>query len=252
VPPPARPFPVVVSRCAEKLLAAFLFEQAYPVIVPTTLSACRSLICQRNSQGVIDVSPDERYGGAYAGESPCRATHRPPPVMCSIELDRSVAGMERGDTLSDEVAGVAETVETIMTPFGQASRCTGVSKTTGRRCGKAARQGEKTCAIHGTAGSGYWSRDGYPEDPRLFASAGGAYRADASEVVVRFLLAQERALRIRRQAAEVDAISTELVRGLVEGMLDVLARYVPREREVEALDALYAWQASLLPGMVRL
>jgi hypothetical protein len=93
--------------------------------------------------------------------------------MYSTELDRSVAGMERGDTLSDELAGAAETVETITTPFGQAPRCTGVSKTTGKRCGKAARQGERTCAIHGPAGSGYWSRDGNPEDPRLFASAGG-------------------------------------------------------------------------------
>jgi hypothetical protein len=80
----------------------------------------------------------------------------------------------------------------------------------------------------------------------------GAYRADASEVVVSFLSAQERALRIRRQTAEVDAISIDLVRGLVEGMLSVLARYVPLERELEALDALYAWQASLLPGIVRL
>jgi hypothetical protein len=52
--------------------------------------------------------------------------------------------------------------------------------------------------------------------------------------------------------AEVDAISIDLVRGLVEGMLSVLARYIPLEREVEALDALYAWQASLLPGIVRL
>jgi hypothetical protein len=154
--------------------------------------------------------------------------------------------------LSDEVAGVAETVETITTPFGQAPRCAAVSKTTGNRCWKAARQGGKTCATHGAAGSGYWSRDGYPEDPRLFATAGGAYRADASEVVVSFISAQERALRIRRQAAEVDAISIDLVRGLVEGMLSVLARYIPLERELEALDALYAWQASLLPGIVRL
>jgi hypothetical protein len=160
--------------------------------------------------------------------------------------------MERGDTLSDEAAGVAETVETITTPFGQAPRCTGVSKTTGKRCGKAARQGERTCAIHGPAGSGYWSRDGYPGDPRLFATAGGAYRADPSEVVVSFLAAQERASRIRRQAADVDAISIALVRGLVEGMLSVLARYIPLERELEALDALYACQASLLPGIVRL
>ena len=100
--------------------------------------------------------------------------HRPPPVMCSTELDRSVAGMERGDTLSDRVASTTETVET--RPFGQAPRCTGVSKTTGKRCGKAARQGERTCAIHGPAGSGYWSRDGNPEDPRLFATAGGVPR----------------------------------------------------------------------------
>jgi hypothetical protein len=160
--------------------------------------------------------------------------------------------MERGDTLSDKVAGVAETVETITTPFGQAPRCTGVSKTTGKRCGKAARQGERTCAIHGPAGSGYWSRDGNPEDPRLFATAGGAYRADASEVIVSFLAAQERALRIRRQTAEVDTISIDLVRGIVEGMLSVLARYIPLERELEALAELYAWQASLVPGLVRL
>jgi len=70
-----------------------------------------------------------------------------------------------------------ETVETITTPFGVAPRCTGVSKTTGKRCGKAARQDAKTCAIHGPAGSGYWSRDGCREDPRLFATAGGAYRS---------------------------------------------------------------------------
>jgi hypothetical protein len=160
--------------------------------------------------------------------------------------------MQQRDTLSDGGADATETVETITTPMGQALRCAGVSKTTGKRCGKAARQGGKTCAIHGTAGSGYWSRDGYPEDPRPFATAGGAYRADASEVVVSFLSAQERALRIRRQAAEVDAVSIDLVRGLVEGMLGVLARFVPRERELAALDALYAWQASLLPGIVRL
>jgi hypothetical protein len=160
--------------------------------------------------------------------------------------------MEPGDTLSDEVAGANETVETITTPFGQAPRCAGVSKTTGKRCAKAARQGGKTCAIHGPAASGYWSRDGYPEDPRLFATAGGAYRADPSEVVVSFLSAQERALRIRRQAAEVDAISIELVRGLVEGMVSVIGRYVPRDRELAALGSLYAWQASLVPGLVRL
>jgi hypothetical protein len=154
--------------------------------------------------------------------------------------------------MADGPVDATETVETITTPLGQAPRCAGVSKTTGKRCGKAARQGGKTCAVHGPAGSGYWSRDGYPEDPRLFATAGGAYRASPSEVVVSFLAAQERALRIRRQAADVDAISIDLVRGLVEGMLDVLARYVPRERELAALDELYGWQASLLPGIVRL
>jgi hypothetical protein len=35
-------------------------------------------------------------------------------------------------------------------------------------------------------------------------------------------------------------------------MLDVLARYVPRERELEALGELYSWQATLVPGLVRL
>jgi hypothetical protein len=154
--------------------------------------------------------------------------------------------------MSDGAADATETVETITTPMGQAPRCTGVSKTTGKRCGKAARQGGKTCAIHGPAGSGYWSRDGHPEDPRLSATAGGAYRADPSEVVVSFLVAQERALRIRRQAAEVDAISIDLVGGLVAGMLSVLATYVPRERELDALAELYAWQASLVPGLGRL
>jgi hypothetical protein len=154
--------------------------------------------------------------------------------------------------MADEPMPAPETIETITTPFGVAPRCTGVSKTTGKRCGKAARLGERTCAIHGPAGSGYWSRDGYPEDPRLFATAGGAYRASPSEVIVSFVSAQERALRIRRQAPEVDAISIDLVRGLVEGMMSVLARYVPRERELAALDSLYAWQASLVQGLVRL
>jgi hypothetical protein len=91
-----------------------------------------------------------------------------------------------------------------------------------------------------------------PQDPRLSATAAGAYRADPSEVVVSFLVAQERALRIRRQAAEVDAISIDLVRGLDEGMLSVLARYIPLDRELEALDALFAWQARLVSGIVRL
>jgi hypothetical protein len=153
--------------------------------------------------------------------------------------------------MSDDAVAAVETVETITTPFGQAARCAGVSKTTGQRCRKAARQGGRTCAVHGPGGSGYWSRDGYPEDPRLWATAGGAYQAAPSEVVISFLAAQERAVRIRRQAAEVDAISIDLVRGLVEGMLSVISRYVPRDRELAALDSLFAWQASLLPGLVR-
>jgi hypothetical protein len=160
--------------------------------------------------------------------------------------------MERGDTLSDEVAGVAETVETITTPFGVAPRCTAISRTTGTRCRKAARQGSATCVNHGPGSAGCWSRDGEREDPRLFASVGGAYCAPPDEVMMAFLAAQERALRISRQADVVDAVSIELVRGLLEGMLRVIAAFVPREREVEALDALYAWQASLLSGVVRL
>ena len=67
-----------------------------------------------------------------------------------------------------------------------------------------------------------------------------------------FLAAQERSLRISRTAAVIDAVSLELVHGLVDGMLRVLGAFVPREREVEALNALYDWQASLLPGVVRL
>jgi hypothetical protein len=59
-------------------------------------------------------------------------------------------------------------------------------------------------------------------------------------------------MRVNRQVAEVDSVSLELVRGLVEGMMQVVATFVPREREVETIDALYAWQASLLPGVVRL
>src|SRR4029450_5082959 len=178
--------------------------------------------------------------------------HRPPPVMCSIELDRSVAGMERGDTLSDEVAGVAETVETITTPFGVAPRCTAISRTTGTRCRKAARQGSATCVNHGPGSSGCWSRDGEREDPRLFANAGGAYCAPPAEVMMAFLAAQERTVRISRQAAVVDSISIELVHGILEGVVQLIATFVPREREVEALNALYDWQASLLPGVVRL
>jgi hypothetical protein len=88
-------------------------------------------------------------------------------------------------------------------------------------------------------------------DPRLFAKE-GAYHAPPEEIMMAFLAAQERTVRISRQADVVDAVSIELVRGLVEGMLQVVAQFVPREREVEALDALYAWQASLLSGVVRL
>jgi hypothetical protein len=35
-------------------------------------------------------------------------------------------------------------------------------------------------------------------------------------------------------------------------MLQVVAQFVPREREVEAIDALYAWQSRLVSGVVRL
>jgi hypothetical protein len=63
---------------------------------------------------------------------------------------------------------------------------------------------------------------------------------------------QERTVRISRQAAVVDSISIELVRGILEGVVQLIATFVPREREVEALNALYDWQASLLPGVVRL
>ena len=38
----------------------------------------------------------------------------------------------------------------------------------------------------------------------------------------------------------------------MDGMVEVIATFMPREREVAAIDALYAWQASLLPGIVRL
>jgi hypothetical protein len=154
--------------------------------------------------------------------------------------------------MEDEAALTTETIDTVRTPYGEARRCTGVSKTTGKRCGKAARHGGRTCGLHGPAGSGCWSRAGCREDPRLFAAAGGAYQASPSEVVLDFLVAQERALRVRRQAGEVDAISIDLVRRLVEGILDVLATYVPREDELAALDSLYALQASLVPGIVRL
>jgi hypothetical protein len=35
-------------------------------------------------------------------------------------------------------------------------------------------------------------------------------------------------------------------------VVQLIATFVPREREVEALNALYDWQASLLLGVVRL
>ena len=177
-----------------------------------------------------------------------RGTPRGRVWTCSMSLDRA-ARVSLTPCMADEAALKPETVTT---PYGEALRCTGISKTTGKQCAKAARHGAKTCAIHGPAGSGCWSRTGYPEDPRLWAEAGGASRASPSEVIIAFLAAQERTLRIRRQAAEVDSISLDLARALVEGMVSVLARYVPPERELAALDSLYAWQASLVPGIVRL
>jgi hypothetical protein len=109
-----------------------------------------------------------------------------------------------------------------------------------------------TCAVHGPAGSGCWSRNRSPQDPRLWAQAGGAYRASPSEVMVAFIVAQERTVRVRRQAAAVDAISLDLVARLLDGVVRVLAQYVPAERHLAALDALYEAQAALLPGVVRL
>jgi hypothetical protein len=172
-------------------------------------------------------------------------------MLCSLALDGTGPASET-PPMKDEAPCATETVESIATPFGVAARCAGVSKTTGKRCGKAARQGGKTCAIHGPGSSGCWSRDGEREDPRLFANAGGAYRAPPAEVMMAFLAAQERTVRISRQAAVVDSISIELVHGILEGVVQLIATFVPREREVEALNALYDWQASLLPGVVRL
>jgi hypothetical protein len=105
---------------------------------------------------------------------------------------------------------------------------------------------------HGPGSVGCWSRDGLREDPRLFASGEGAYCAPPEEVMMTFLAAQERTVRISRQAAVVDSISIELVHGILEGVVQLIATFVPREREVEALNAFYDWQASLLPGVVRL
>lgn len=154
--------------------------------------------------------------------------------------------------MAKEAAITPKSIEIIRTPFGEALRCAGVSKTTGKRCGKAALRGAKTCAIHGPTGSGYWSRDGVREDPRLFPNAAGGYHAPPTEVVMSFLAAQERSLRISKQAGVIDAVSLELVHGLVEGMVQVIATFVPPARELEALNALYDWQASLLTEVVRL
>ena len=171
-------------------------------------------------------------------------------MLCSLALDRA-GRASLTPCMADEAALTTEAVQTVQTPYGQALRCNGVSKT-GKRCGKAALRGAKTCGIHGPTGAGYWSRDGVREDPRLFPNAAGGYYAPPTEVVMSFLTAQERSLRISRQAAAIDAVSLELVHGLVEGMVQVIATFVPPAREVEALGALYDWQASLLPGVVRL
>jgi hypothetical protein len=171
--------------------------------------------------------------------------------MCSLPLDGAGQASETLP-MADEALIVGETVETITTPFGAAPRCTAISRTTGARCRKAARQGSTTCVNHGPGSAGCWSRDCVREDPRLFADAGGAYRAPPTEVLMAFVAAQERALRVSRQAAVVDSISIELVHGMLEGVVQLIATFVPREREVEALNALYDWQASLVPGVVRL
>jgi hypothetical protein len=154
--------------------------------------------------------------------------------------------------MADEAPVVSETLETITTPFGVAPRCTAISRTTGTRCRKAARQGGATCVNHGPGSAGCWSRDGMRVDPRLFARGEGVYCAPPEEVMMAFLAAQERTVRITRQAAVVDSISIELVHGILEGVVQLIATLVPREREVEALNALYDWQASLLLGVVRL
>ena len=172
-------------------------------------------------------------------------------VMCSLPLDGAGQASET-PAMADEVPIMSETVETITTPFGVAPRCTAISRATGRRCRKAARQGCATCVNHGPGSAGCWSRDGMREDPRLFADAGGAYRPPPEQVMMAFLAAQERTLRISKQAAVVDAISVELVHGMLEGVVQLIATFVPRDREVQALNALYDWQASLLPGVVRL
>ena len=92
-------------------------------------------------------------------------------MLCSLALDRA-GRASLTPCMADEAALTTEAVQTVQTPYGQALRCNGVSKT-GKRCGKAALRGAKTCGIHGPTGSGYWSRDGVREDPRLFPNAAG-------------------------------------------------------------------------------
>src|SRR5262245_34510896 len=119
--------------------------------------------------------------------------------MWSLPLD-GARPASKTPPMKDEAPSAVENVETITTPFGTAPRCTGISRTRGTRCRKAARAGSATCVNHGPGSAGYWSRDGEREDPRLFARAGGAYRAPPTEVVMAFLAAQERAVRIGKQA----------------------------------------------------
>lgn len=171
-------------------------------------------------------------------------------TMCSLPLDGARQASET-PTMVDEAPMVDETVETITTPLGVAPRCTAISRTTGARCRKAARRGSATCVNHGPGSVACWSRDGKREDPRLFVRA-GAYSSPPSEVMMAFLVAQERTMRVNRQAAVVDSISTELVLGILEGVEQLISTFVPREREVQALNALYDRQASLLRGVVRL
>src|SRR5262245_51679478 len=108
--------------------------------------------------------------------------------MCSLALDGAGPASET-PRMKDEAPSAAVNVETITTPFGLAPRCAAISRTTGTRCRKAARQGGKTCVNHGPGSAGCWSRDGEREDPRLFANGGGAYRAPAADVVMGFLAA---------------------------------------------------------------
>ena len=83
-------------------------------------------------------------------------------MLCSLALDRA-GRASLTPCMADEAALTMEAVQTVQTPYGQALRCNGVSKT-GKRCGKAALRGAKTCGIHGPTGAGYWSRDGVRED----------------------------------------------------------------------------------------